>query len=133
MNVFLSGAVEGEADFGFSWRAIAAEFLEQQGYRVLCPVNISLENKFNSVNEIVHKNHHMQEKADIVLAEYNIPNRCYVGTDYELTHARIFNQPAIIWAHEMYRNRVYLRYLATAILPSLEECLSYIQTYYPPE
>lgn len=132
-KVFLSGAVEGCNDRGCGWRESATPHLQQWGYEVVNPVLSQLEEDVLSVEELVEKNLKLQKQCDLLLVEYNLNPRCYVGTDYELVMAKeILDQPAIVWAHEAYRDRIYLQYLATAILPSLHEAMNFLFRKYPP-
>lgn len=129
MRVFLSGAVEGLSGDYNNWRKTARTALKDAGFVVVSPVQWASEDR--TVNQIVHSNEALQKKCDITLVEYMIPHRAYIGVDYEIVRARDWGQPVIVWANEMYRERVYLRYLATAIMPTLEECLDFIQANYP--
>lgn len=82
-------------------------------------------------NEVVQRNKFLQKRCDLLLVEYNLSPRCYVGTDFELTLAReVYEQPIVMWCHEDYKNRKYVQYMATAILPTLEEALDYVRTFY---
>lgn len=132
MKVFLSGAIEGLGDEANEWRKEATEKLWAHGYEVVTPFITNEDKIFHEPNEIVRRNSHLQEGCDLLLVEYMIPDRCYIGTDYELVKALDWNQPVIVFSHEMYRKRVYLRYLATAILPTLEDAIDYIAAWYPP-
>lgn len=129
-KVFLSGAIEGISHKdAYSWRARASAMLSDYGFKTVSP-DLELTDKSATVNEIVRRNIYLQSTCDLVLAEYTIPNRCYIGTDFELCRAYDDGQPTIIWAHEDLKDRVYLQYLATVIRPTLEECVSYITTFY---
>lgn len=131
MRVFLSGAIQDVADLGSGWRALAAPQLIAAGYDIVNPV-VDPEKQVLFGNEVVHRNLALQKTCDLLLVEYSLPNRCYVGTDYELTMAReVFRQPTIVWAHEMYCERVYLQYLASAILPTLDDAIDYLLAFYP--
>lgn len=130
MKIFLSGAIQGleNSRFPFDWREQAQSFLSN--YQTIS--SLTEWNKFElSVQEQVRRNLFLQKQCDLLLVEYTIPNRAYIGTDFELTKALEFQQPAIVWAHPSYTNRVYLQYMATVILPTLEECLDYIKAFYP--
>lgn len=131
IKVFLSGGIDGLEDRGATWRKEATHKLEGWGYTVLNPLDAQLENRFKQVNEVVHHDEHLRRQADLLLVEYAIPNRCCVGTDFELTRAHDQGQPTIVWAHKEVCERVYLQYLSTVIVPTLEEALEYIQRYYP--
>lgn len=141
MRIFLSGAIEGVGDLANGWRNEVIRQLDRRngdsltelhGYDIVTPLINAEQQVFHTTNEIVRRNEMLQKSCDMILVEYNIPGRCYVGTDYELVRALDWNQPAIVWAHESYRERVYLQYLATAILPTLQEAINYITAYYPP-
>ena len=131
VNVFLSGAIEGCIEFGRSWRQQASELLDFYGYKVLNPLDVALESEDCTPNEIVEKNMFMQRRADILLVEYEIENRCYVGTDYEMSWAKMHGQPIVVLCNNENKNRVYLRYLATKIAPNLSDAVEYIRSNYP--
>ena len=131
MKIFLSGAIEGVGDLADGWRKTAAEKLTALGHEVISPIVSADRQVFIEPNEIVRRNMHLQKDCDMLLVEYTIPNRCYVGTDFEMVKALEWDQPVIVFAHEMYRERVYLRYLAAALLPDLEAAIDYIAAYYP--
>lgn len=131
ISVFLSGAIEGCSEFGRDWRYKAAKQLDLYGYKVLNPMTIALEDSNCAPDEIVEKNLFMQRRADLLLVEYEIENRCYVGTDYEMTWAKLHGQPIIVFCSNKNKNRIYLRHLATKIAPSLQDALEYIRSNYP--
>lgn len=131
VKIFLSGAIENCYDNGAMWRVKAEEILKFYGYEVANPLSILIENE-STPQEIVEKNLFMQRRSDILLVEYNIPNRCYIGTDFELTYAKFNNQPSIVFCDNDNKNRVYLNFLATKIASSLEDAVEYIRTNYPP-
>jgi len=130
LKVFLSGAIEGVEGYGSSWRREATLLLHLCGYDVLDPMSI-VDKDYETPEEIVEKNLFMQRRADILLVEYMIPNRAYIGTDYELAYAKFNNQPAIVFTCDQNRNRVYLKYLATKLASSMEEAIEYLSTNYP--
>jgi hypothetical protein len=129
-RVFLSGAIEGATDLSTGWRAPATKWLNDIGFTAVSPLINTAEQVFFSPNEIVHRNESLQRSCDLLLVEYTILDRSYISTDYELVRARDWHQPAIVFAHEEYKNRMYLQYLATAILPNINEALDYICAYY---
>lgn len=130
VSIFLSGAIEGSEQFGADWRKIATEMLSASGYKVYNPMDVALENACDP-DEVVEKNLFMQRRSDLLLVEYDIANRCYVGTDFELTWAKLHGQPIIVFCSTENKNRVYLRYLATKIAPSLVDAVEYIRSNYP--
>lgn len=129
MNVFLSGGIEGLTDEGRTWRFTATKLLEQLGYEVLNPCLYQDSN--HTPYEIVKRNMHLQDKADLLLVEYMIPNRSYIGTDFEMTLAFMWNQPVVVWCCDAMRDRVYMRYLATHLTDRLEGAIDYIANHYP--
>jgi nucleoside 2-deoxyribosyltransferase len=131
VNVFLSGAIEGCIEFGRAWREDAKKLLLDSGYNVLNPMDVALEDEGCAPDEIVEKNLFMQRRADLLLVEYQIEDRCYIGTDYEMTWAKMHGQPIIVFCNNENKNRVYLRYLATKIAPTIEDAVEYIRSNYP--
>lgn len=101
------------------------------GYKVLNPMDVAIEDKDCLPDEVVEKNMFMQRRADLLLVEYQIENRCYIGTDYEMTWAKMHGQPIIVFCDNENKNRVYLKYLATKIAPSLPDAVEYICSNYP--
>lgn len=130
IKVFLSGAIEEQEQYAVSWRKKATELLHLHGYDVLDPTSV-VDDLYETPEEIVEKNLFMQRRADILLVEYMIPNRPYIGTDFELTWAKLNNQPTIIFCCNENKNRVYLKFLATKLAHTMEEAVEYISTNYP--
>lgn len=130
LKVFLSGAIEGSESYGVQWRKEATELLLMRGYDVLDPTSI-VETVYDSPEEIVEKNLFLQKRADILLVEYMIPGRQYIGTDFELAWAKINNQPAIVFADDHAKNRVYMKYMATKLASSMQDAIEYIAVNYP--
>jgi hypothetical protein len=129
-KVFLSGAIEGVEQYGVNWRKEATHLLHLAGYDVLDPTTI-VEGIYDSPQEIVDKNLFMQKRADIILVEYMIPNRPYIGTDFELAWAKFNGQPAVVFSCYENLNRVYLKYMATKVTTTMEEAVDYISINYP--
>lgn len=130
LKVFLSGAIEGVENYGSSWRKEASSMLHLAGYDVLDPMAIA-DKEYETPEEIVEKNLFMQRRADLLLVEYMLPGRAYIGTDFELTYAKLNNQPAVVFTCDQNKNRVYLKYLATKLASSMEEAVEYLSTNYP--
>ena len=128
-KVFLSGAIENVENYGRSWRLEAEKQLVLHGYQVLNPMSLD-EPEFNNPQEIVYRNLFMQKQADLLLVEYMLPSRNYVGTDFELTWAKFNEQPSIVFACEENASRIYLQYLASKITYSLDEALLYLVSNY---
>ena len=130
LKVFLSGAIEGVEEYGRSWRKAATEKLHLFGYDVLDPTLI-FDKEYETPEEIVEKNLFLQRRADIILVEYMIKDRPYLGTDFELAWAKFNNQPAVVFCCDSNKNRVYLKYMATKLASSMQDAIEYIATNYP--
>lgn len=131
-RVFLSGAIEDvQSNFIYSWRIEAASLLTDRGFKAVNPMDYALEEENCEPKEIVDKNIFLQKSCDILLVEYQLLQRAYVGTDFEMTWAHLNNQPIIVWAHKDMQHRKYLKFLATKLADSLEEAVEYISNTYP--
>lgn len=129
-KVFLSGAIEGVEDYGRSWRKSATYALHLAGYDVIDPMNV-VDFEYETPEEIVEKNLFMQRRADILLVEYMLKDRPYIGTDFELAYAKLHNQPAIVFCCDSNKSRVYLKYMATKLAPTMQDAVDYIAVNYP--
>lgn len=129
-KVFLSGAIEGVEQYGSEWRKVASKELLLRGYDVLDPTMI-IDNDYESPEEIVEKNLYLQKRADILLVEYMIQDRQYIGTDFEMSWAKMHGQPIIVFASPQASSRVYLKYMATKLASSMQEAIEYIAVNYP--
>lgn len=128
-KVFLSGAIEGVEKYGKDWRDEASWLLQQFGYDVIDPMSVQ-DPTYSSPQEIVDRNLFLQKQADILLVEYMIPGRNYVGTDFELCWAKFNNQPSIVFSCFENSKRVYLNYLASKVTLSMEEAIDYLVYFY---
>ncbi|MFZ4104943.1 hypothetical protein [Flavobacterium sp.] len=130
-RVFLSGAIEDVGDIKYAWRNDAVDLLSNRGFKAINPIDFSLEEEDYNPKEIVSKNLFLQKSCDIILVEYTLLNRAYIGTDFEMTWAYLNNQPIIVWAHQDLQRRTYLNFLATKFANSLEQAVEYIANTYP--
>ena len=131
-RVFLSGAIEDvQSDFKYSWRDEATALLDHRGFKAVNPMDYALEEEDSEPKEIVDKNLFLQKSCDIILVEYRLLYRAYIGTDFEMTWAHFNNQPIIVWAHQDLQHRKYLKFLATKLADTLEEAVEYISHTYP--
>lgn len=130
LKVFLSGAMEEVGDYALNWRKTATNILTLSGYTVLDPTLIP-DSDYETPEEIVQKNLFLQKRADILLVEYMLPGRAYIGTDFELAWAKFNYQPAIVFCSEKHKNRVYLKYMATKLATSMTDAIEYLTTTYP--
>jgi nucleoside 2-deoxyribosyltransferase len=130
-RVFLSGAIEDVGDIKYTWRNDAVDLLSKRGFKAINPMEFSLEEEDSDPKEIVSKNLFLQKSCDIILVEYQLLYRAYIGTDFEMTWAHLNNQPVIVWAHQEIQHRKYLKFLATKVADTLEEAVEYISHTYP--
>ena len=130
-KVFLSGAIEEVGIFAHGWRNEAVKLLADRGFQAVNPMDYALEEQGCEPKEIVSKNMFLQKSCDIILVEYTIPNRAYIGTDFEMTWAYMNKQPVVTFADKSYLNRVYLNFLSTKVALSLGDAVEYICNTYP--
>jgi len=130
VTVFLSGAMDYVGDYATGWRKEATFFLTQRGYNVLDPTSIP-EDHSMSAEEIAQKNLFMQKKSDILLVEYMLEDRAYIGTDFEMAWAKIHGQPSVVMCSNQNKDRPYMKYMATKLVENLQDAIEYIAVHYP--
>jgi len=130
VTVFLSGAMDYVGEYAKNWRQEATKTLTSYGYRVYDPTLIPEEEGI-SPEEIANKNLFMQKRSDIILVEYMLEDRAYIGTDFELAWAKIHGQPAIVMCSEQNKKRAYMQYMATKLADNLQDAIDYIAIHYP--
>lgn len=129
-KIFLSGAIEGVEEYGVEWRKVATKSLHLLGYDVLDPTSL-LDTDYETPEEIVEKNLYLQKRSDILLVEYMIQDRQYIGTDFEMAWAKLHGQPIVVFASPQAQRRVYLKYMATKLASSMQDAIEYIASNYP--
>lgn len=130
ITVYLAGAMDYVGDYAKGWRQEATFMLSQRGYKVLDPTSIP-EDYTMSADEIVQKNIFMQKKSDILLVEYMLEDRAYIGTDYEMAWAKIHDQPVVVMCSNQNKDRPYMKYMATKLAENLQDAIEYIAIHYP--
>jgi len=130
VSIYLAGAMDYVGDYAKGWRQEATFLLVQRGYKVLDPTSIP-EDHSMSPEEIVQKNMFMQRKSDILLVEYMLEDRAYIGTDYEMAWAKLNNQPNIVMCSKQNKDRPYMQYMATKLVDNLQDAIEYIAVHYP--
>lgn len=130
IKVFLSGAMDFVGDYAVGWRQEATDLLNRYGYDVFDPTSIP-EDYSMSAEEIAQKNLFMQKKSDILLVEYLLEDRAYIGTDFEMAWAKIHGQPIVVMCADQYKERVYMKYMATKLADNLQDAIEYIAVHYP--
>jgi hypothetical protein len=130
ITVYLAGAMDYVGDYARGWRQEAAFMLSQRDYKILDPTSIP-EDDTMSPDEIVEKNMFMQKKSDILLVEYMLEDRAYIGTDFEMAWAKLNGQPTIVMCSNQNKDRPYMKYMATKLAEDLQDAIEYISTHYP--
>lgn len=129
ITIYLAGAMDYVGDYAKGWRQEATLMLSLRGYKVLDPTSIP-EDYNMSAEEIVQKNLFMQKKSDILLVEYMLEDRAYIGTDYEMAWAKMHDQPTVVMCSNQNRDRPYMKYMSTKILDNIEDAIEYITIHY---
>jgi hypothetical protein len=130
ITVYLAGAMDYVGDYATGWRKEATFLLAQRGFSVLDPTSIP-EDYSMSGEEIAQKNLFMQRKSDILLVEYMLENRAYIGTDFEMAWAKINNMPSVVMCSNQNKDRPYMQYMATKLVDNLQDAIEYIAVHYP--
>ena len=130
VTVYLAGAMDYVGEYATGWRKEASFLLTQRGYKVLDPTSIPEEAEM-SPDEIVQKNTFMQKKSDILLVEYMLQDRAYIGTDYEMAWAKMNGQPCVVLCSNQNKDRPYMKYMATKLADNLQDAIEYIAIHYP--
>jgi hypothetical protein len=128
--VYLAGAMDYVGDYAKGWRKSATEALEFLGYKVYDPTSIP-EDPNMSPDEIAQKNLFMQKKSDIMLVEYMLEDRAYIGTDFEMAWAKFHYQPTVVMCSNQNKDRPYMKYMATKLADNLQDAIEYIAVHYP--
>ncbi len=130
ITVYLAGAMDYVGDYARGWRQEATFMLHQRGYKVLDPTSIP-EDHTMSCDEIIEKNMFMQKKSDILLVEYMLEDRAYIGTDFEMAWAKLHGQPTIVMCSSQNKDRPYMKYMTTKLAEDLQDAIEYISIHYP--
>lgn len=130
ITIYLAGAMDYVGDYAIGWRKEASKILIKYGYNVLDPTSVFEEEEM-SAEEIAQKNLFMQRKSDLLLVEYMLQDRAYIGTDFEMAWAKIHNQPVITMCSSQNKDRPYMKYMSTKILNNLEDAVEYIAMHFP--
>ena len=130
ITVYLAGAMDYVGEYAKGWRQEATFMLSQRGYKVLDPTSIP-EDYNMSADEIAQKNLFMQKKSDLLLVEYMLENRAYIGTDFEMAWAKMNSQPTVVMCSNQNKDRPYMKYMATKLADNLHDAIEYISVQYP--
>lgn len=132
-KVYLSGPIDFVSTAeSFDWRKEATRLFETPDcdWKVLDPLRgKNLEGSiYPDVNEVVTRDKQDIRNSDIILV--NLSNECcMMGTPMEILYAWEHGKPVVIfseWASKSY----WAVYHSVKILPTLEECVSYIKSFW---
>jgi nucleoside 2-deoxyribosyltransferase len=130
ITIYLAGAMDYVGNYATGWRKETTSILNKYGYKVFDPTSIP-EIKEMSPEEIAQKNLFMQRKSDILLVEYMLEDRAYIGTDFEMAWGKIHGQPIVVMCSEQNKHRPYMRYMSTKLVDNLQDAIEYIVVHYP--
>ena len=130
ITIYLAGAMNYVGAYAKNWRKSATESLQFLGYKVLDPTSIP-EDYSMTAEEIAQKNLFMQKKSDLLLVEYLIEDRAYIGTDFEMAWAKMHSQPTVVMCSNQNKDRPYMKYMATKLVDNLQDAIDYIAVNYP--
>lgn len=131
MKIFLIGFYSDKDNFFEESLQKITQHL--QDYDIVPAVKQTVIKTPTQLNEAVRKNEMLQDGCDLVLAAYNEFSWSFSEINYHLVRALEWHQPAIVWAQQAYCNDPYLQYMASAILPTLEEAVDHIASGYQPK
>ena len=91
------------------------------------PKNCSLEEKSKI---IVEKDLSDLKESDLLLVDYSIPNRNYIGCTFEIAYAFFWKKTIIVYVgNSGNANRIFLQYHATHICNDIEELRNLLLNY----
>ena len=110
----------------------AVNSLETKGLKIanrhiLESHSLKPKNSLEETNKVVNDDLKVLKECDILLVDYSIPNRNYVGATCEIVYAYLWEKPIIVYVGESDNDqRLWLRYHATHICNTLEQALRYL-------
>lgn len=135
-KIYLAGGVNGfTVSEATEWRNYAALQLNLRGFEVINPLRsrVGRDGRFvggvYSPAEVVVRDKQDILRADGLLVEYTRSDRNYAGTSMEILFAFEHHKLIVVWsshAGESY----WLKYHATVILPTLDDCIEFIASYW---
>jgi nucleoside 2-deoxyribosyltransferase len=121
-TVYLGGAIRLTPD-AYTWRQIAKEELELNGFRVLNPLAGSFVG--NADTSFVFRDLKMISEADILLVEMQHENVPYIGTSMEICEARRMGKHIVVFTRA-HKDSIWLQVYADQICDNLAEALEYV-------
>jgi nucleoside 2-deoxyribosyltransferase len=134
-RVYFARAIDGENDVEKAALVSAVtDELSEAGLLIVDPVAaepraVTRQTAVNAnhiYREIVEHDLAVLQTCDAVLMDMSKPNRNYIGCMCELMYAYRWHIPCIVYISEVYRNRAWLVYHATAVFESRRAAISYL-------
>lgn len=113
-----------------------ARLLESNGFEV---VNRSVQDHYLAepcdslarIRDLVEKDLKTLKQSDLLLVDYTIPNRNYVGCTCEIVYAHFWGKPVIVYVGRSGNGqRRWLRYHATYICETVSQAVEYMVKNY---
>jgi len=133
VRVYLAGGVNNLTGKEITeWRTEATRLLKERDIDCLDPTRGRIKQDSRVItdsgadvndNTMVVRAKHDIKNSDVLLVEMKNTNRPYVGTSMEILYAWQMDKPVVVWSDY---DSCFLNYHATAIFPSLEECVDFI-------
>ena len=113
-----------------------ADLLESHGFEM---VNRRVQeryfdqpcNSIERIRQVVEDDLKALRECDLLLVDYSIPDRNYVGSTCEIVYAHLWGKPVVVYVEESNNDqRCWLRYHATYICKTLSQALKYMVSNY---
>jgi nucleoside 2-deoxyribosyltransferase len=136
-NVYFASAIENlSLEEVQAHYAQVANLLESHGFQM---TNRNIRDRYlpqscdstAKTREIVENDLETLRRSDLLLVDYSIPNRNYVGCTCEIVYAYLWRKPVIVFVeHSGNGQRRWLRYHATYVCNTVSQALGYMVKNY---
>ena len=83
------------------------------------------------IREVIENDLHTLSQSDLLLVDYSIPNRNYVGCTCEIIYAYLWAKPIVVYVGQSSNGRSHwLRYHATYVCETVSQALDYMVKNY---
>jgi len=137
MNVYFASAIENQSFDEVQARYVqVANLLESRGFQM---TNRNIQDRYlqqscDSVarmREVVEYDLETLRQSDLLLVDYSIPNRNYVGCTCEIVYAYLWRKPVIVFVGQSNNGqRGWLRYHANYVCETVSQALEYMVKNY---
>jgi len=113
-----------------------ANLLESRGFQI---TNLNVRDHYLSqhrasaarVREVIEADLHTLRESDLLLVDYSIPNRNYVGCTCEIVYAYLCAKPVVVYVGASGNGRSrWLRYHTTFVCRTVSQALAYMVKNY---